>query len=270
MFKINYGVLTTINNKWRLLLILFLTSLLAFPASAERVFRIGMESSYPPFAYKNDKGEFAGFDYDISEAICKLLKAKCEWVEYNFDDLIPDVRAGKIDMAISSISITNERKQVVNFSNKYYFSAAKLMVSKDLEVSENLAELKGKKIGVINDTTSYRYAKEFFAKQGIRVINYETQLEIFMDLITGKLQGTLGDAIPLEIYFLTKSYGEDFHFVGEPLDDPKYFGEGIGIAVKKGNTALVNELNNAIQTLRKDGTYQKIQSKYFENDIYGD
>ncbi len=270
MFNSSYKVLFSVNYQWRLLLTLFLTCFLIFPAAAERVFRIGMESSYHPFAYKNDEGEFAGFEFELSEAICKLLQAKCQWVEYEFDDLIPAIRNGKIDMAMSSISITESRKSLVSFSKKYYFSTVRLMVSNDINLeSDDFSELKGKKIGVINDTTADLYAKEVLAKKGVRVINYETQMEILMDVLTNHIHGTLGDAIPLEIHFLAKPYGSDYHFVGPVLDDPAYFGEGIGVAVKKGNVTLVNELNSAIQELRKNGTYQKIQGKYFENDIYG-
>lgn len=267
MLSRNYKSLLTV--KFWLTFFAILASVVASPVYAERVLRVGTETGFPPFSYLNENNELAGFNLDIGNAICEHIKAKCEWTGYDFDDLIPALRSGKLDVVISSMTITDERKGLVSFTDKYYVDAARLMVPIDLNVGDDLKELEGKKIGVLSGSDADAYSKDVLAQQGIRIIGYDTQLEIYMDLLTNKIQGTLADGIAAEISFLAKSYGEDYRFTGNVYSDPKYFGEGIGIAVKKGNQALVNELNSAIKTLRDNGKYQEIQSQYFQNDIYG-
>ena len=267
MLNIKYKFIFSI--KYCLLTFALLTSVVASPAYAQRVMRVGTETGFPPFSYLDEKNELAGFNLDIGAAICDQMKVKCEWVGYDFDDLIPELQAGKLDMVISSMTITEERKNLVSFSDKYYTDAARLMVPTDLNVGDDLKELEGKKIGVLNGSDADAYSNAVLVNQGIRVIGYKTQLEIYMDLLTNKIQGTLADGIAAEMSFLAKPYGEDYGFTGHVYDDPKYFGQGIGIAVKRGNSALVNQLNTAIKTIRENGKYQEIQGKYFENDIYG-
>lgn len=258
-----------VSKYWLMLFAILINLAIASPVYAQRVLRVGMEASFPPFSYKNEKNELTGFDYDIGNVICKQINAKCEWIEYDFDALIPALRDGELDMVISSMTITDERKGLVSFSDKYYVDSARLLVPKDLDVSDNLKEMEGKKVGVLTGSTADAYGKDILEKQGIRVVRYKTQLEVYIALLTNEIQGTLVDTIPVEVYFLTKPYGEDYKFVGQAYDDPKYFGEGIGIAVKKGNNTLLNELNEAIKATRENGKYQEIQSKYFKSDIYG-
>lgn len=267
MLNRNYKSLFTL--KYWLMLFAVLTSFAVSPAYAQKVLRVGTETGFPPFSYLDENNELAGFNLDIGNVFCEHINVKCEWVGYDFDDLIPALRSGKLDMVISSMTITDERKEFVSFTDKYYMDTVRLLVSKDLDVSDDLKELDGKKIGVLNGSDADNYGQTVLAKQGIRIVGYKTQLEIYMDIVTNNIQGTLADAISVESSFLTKSYGEDYKFVGEVYDDPKYFGDGIGIAVKKGNNTLVNQLNEAIKATRKSGKYQEIQSKYFKNDIYG-
>jgi len=106
--------------------------------------------------------------------------------------------------------------------------------------------------------------------KGVIVVPYTTNEEIFMDMEAGRLDGVFADTIPLQLGFLDTPRGKGFAFVGPELKDPKFVGEGAGIAVRKGNTDLVKKLNEAIAAIRANGEYQKIQAKYFKSDIYGD
>lgn len=238
--------------------------------AAEKTLRIGIEAAYPPFAYKTDKGEIAGFDYDIGNALCAQMQVKCQWVEGEFDGLIPSLKVKKIDAALSSMTITDERKKSVNFTHKYYFTSSRLAMKQGSVVDDQYASLKGKRIGVQRATTTDRYATEVMEAKGIEIVRYTSNEEIFMDLAAGRLDGVFADTIPLEQGFLNTPNGAGFAFVGPELKDPKYVGEGAGIAVRKGNEALVSELNSAIDGIRASGEYQKIQAKYFKSDIYGD
>ena len=129
------------------------------------------------------------------------------------------------------------------------------------------ASLKGKNVGVQRATTTDRYATEVFEPKGINVKRYSNNEEIYMDLAAGRLDAIFADTIPLSD-FLSLPRGQGYAFVGPELKDPKYVGEGAGIAVRKGNSALVSELNAAIDGIRANGEYKKIQDKYFSNDIY--
>src|SRR5207253_1863474 len=113
-------------------------------------------------------------------------------------------------------------------------------------VDNDYASLKGKRIGVQRSTTTDRYATEVFVPKGIEVVRYTSNEEIFMDLASGRLDGVFADTIPLEQGFLLTPKGAGYAFVGPELKDPKYVGEGAGIAVRKGNTQLLGELNAAI------------------------
>ena len=238
--------------------------------AAEKTLRIGIEAAYPPFAFKTPDGNISGFDYDIGNALCAQMQAKCQWTEQEYDGLIPSLKVKKIDAALSSITITEERKRSVDFTHKYYFTSARLAMKEGSQVDEQFASLKGKRIGVQRATTTDRYVTEVLAPKGIEVVRYTSNEEIFMDLVSGRLDGVFADTIPLEQGFLNTEKGKGYAFVGPELKDPSYVGEGAGIAVRKGNTQLVTELNQAIDAIRANGEYQKIQAKYFKSDIYGD
>lgn len=238
--------------------------------AAEKTLRIGIEAAYPPFAFKTPDGKISGFDYDIGNALCAQMQVKCQWTEQEYDGLIPSLKVNKIDAALSSITITEERKRSVDFTHKYYFTSARLAMKAGTQVDDQYQSLKGKRIGVQRATTTDRYVSEVLAPKGVEIVRYTSNEEIFMDLVSGRLDGVFADTIPLEQGFLLTPKGEGYAFVGPELKDPKYVGEGAGIAVRKGNTQLVSELNKAIDEIRSNGEYQKIQAKYFKSDIYGD
>ena len=267
MLNLKYKFIFSI--KYRLIIFTLLTSVVTSSAYAQRVLRVGTAADIPPFSYLNEKNELAGFDFDIGNAICEQIEVKCEWTDHNFEDLIPALQAGKLDMVVASMTITDERKNLVSFTDKYYSDAMRLIVPADLNVSDDLKELEGKKIGVLSGTNVDAYSHAVLVDQGVRVIRYDRQLAIYEDLLTNKIQGAFDNGIAAEMAFLAKPYGEDYKFTENVYDDPQYFGLGIGIAVKRGNSALVNQLNTAIKTIRENGKYQEIQGKYFTNDIYG-
>lgn len=175
----------------------------------------------------------------------------------------------KIDAILSSMSITEDRKKSVDFSDKYYLTPARLVMKSGAQVSESLDELKGKKIGVQRGSIHDRFAKEVFAPKGAEIVPYGTQNEIYLDVAAGRLDGTVADATLLEDGFLKTDAGKGYSFVGPAFTDAKYFGDGIGIAVRKGDKANLDRINAAITAIRANGTYKQIQDKYFNFDIYG-
>ncbi|WP_296219373.1 ABC transporter substrate-binding protein [Pseudomonas sp. UBA2684] len=238
--------------------------------AAEKPLRLGIEAAYPPFAFKTADGQIAGFDYDIGNALCAEMKVECQWVEQEFDGLIPSLKVKKVDAILSSMTITDERRKSVDFTGKYYYSPARLVMKAGTEVDADFANLKGKRIGVQRSTTTDRFASEVMAAKGVEVVRYSSQNEIYLDMLSGRLDGTLADAIPVDEGFLKTDNGKAFGFVGPAFTDPAYFGEGAGIAVRKGDSELLGKLNAAIQAIRGNGAYQKIQDNYFSFDIYGE
>jgi arginine/ornithine transport system substrate-binding protein len=197
------------------------------------------------------------------------MKVKCTWVEQEFDGLIPALKVRKIDAILSSMSITEERKQSVDFTNKYYNSPARLVMKEGTAVSDGLTELKGKNIGVQRGSIHERFAKEVLAPLGAEIKPYGSQNEIYLDIGAGRLDGTLADATLLQDGFLKTDSGKGYAFVGPAFTDAKYFGDGIGIAVRKGDSANLKRINDAIAAIRANGKYKAIQDKYFDFDIYG-
>jgi len=246
-------------------------SVLAQPTFAdEKPLKIGIEAAYPPFASKAPDGSIVGFDYDIGNALCEQMQVKCTWVEQEFDGLIPALKVRKIDAILSSMSITEDRKKSVDFTNKYYNTPARLVMKQGTTVSESLAELKGKKIGVQRGSIHDRFAKEVLAPLGAEVMPYGSQNEIYLDVAAGRLDGTLADATLLQDGFLNTDAGKGYAFAGPAFTDSKYFGDGIGIAVRKGDKADLDKINAAIAAIRANGKYKQIQDKYFNFDIYGE
>ncbi len=246
-------------------------SVLAQPTFAdEKPLKIGIEAAYPPFASKAPDGSIVGFDYDIGNALCAEMKVKCTWVEQEFDGLIPALKVRKIDAILSSMSITEDRKKSVDFTGRYYSTQARLVMKDGTTISDSLAELKGKKIGVQRGSIHDRFAKEKLEPLGAEIKSYASQNEIYLDIQAGRLDGTVADATLLQDGFLKTDAGKGYAFVGPAFTDAAYFGDGIGIAVRKGDKANLDKINAAITAIRANGEYKKIQDKYFDFDVYGE
>ena len=249
---------------------LALSAFSALVQAEDKPLRIGIEAAYPPFAYKTPEGNITGFDYDIGNALCEEMKVKCQWIEQEFDGLIPALKVRKFDAVLSSLSITEERKKSVDFTGKYYHTPAKLAMKAGTEIKDPLVDLKGKKVGVQRASIYDRYATEVFAPAGVEVVRYSSQNEIFLDLTAGRLDATLADVVNIDDGFLKTDAGKGFALVGPDYTYEKYFGNGAGIAVRKGDKALADKISAAILAIRANGKYKEVQDKYFQFNVYGE
>ena len=229
--------------------------------------RVGVEGAYPPFSWKEADGSLKGFDIDFALEVCKRLNRKCILVEQEWDGMIPALLARKFDTIIASMSITEERKKKVDFTVKYYNTPARLVVNKKSAAELLLRGLEGKRLGVQRATTHQCYADKFFGDA--EIVLYGTQEEVFQDLASGRLDAQLSDSLQALEGFLNKDAGKDFMFFGGDRDDLQCMGEGAGFAVRKKDSNLRDSLSKAIADIRADGTYKKINAKYFDIDIYG-
>jgi lysine-arginine-ornithine-binding protein len=229
--------------------------------------RIGVQNERPPFSFNDADGELRGFDVEIAWALCATLKTACELVQLDFTALIPGLQEGRIDAAVASISITEERRQLIDFTDKYYQAANRFVARLDLAAAISLDDLAGKIIGVKRGTIHDRYLSGVHA-DAVSIRRYGHSDEIYVDLALGRLDLALGDAISLTESFLATDLGSGFAFVDPALGDPAWFGHGEGIAVRKGNTALLGRLNQALRQILADGTYDEVRKQYFDYDIY--
>ncbi|WP_425104604.1 ABC transporter substrate-binding protein [Ancylobacter sp.] len=242
---------------------------LAGGASAKewKTVRIGTEGAYPPFNYI-ENGELKGFDIDIAKALCAKMKVECTFTAQDWDGIIPALLANKYDAIVASMSITEERKQQIAFTNKYYKTAAIFAAPKNSAITETSpAALKGKVLGAQASTIHANYLEDVYAKAGAEVKLYGKQDEANLDLANGRLDAVLADKIVL-LEWLNSKEGTCCKFTGADHTDPKYFGEGIGIGIRKGDPELVAMFNKAIDEIVADGTYKTINDKYFPFSVY--
>ena len=234
-----------------------------------KVVRIGVEGAYPPFSYTTTDGNVEGFDIDIARALVKAMGADVKLVVQDWDGIIPALLAKKYDAIIASMSITEERKKKVAFSEKYYNTPAKFVAKKGNVKEFTKETLKGKTVGVQRATTHDSYLTDNYGKD-VSIKRYATQDDAYLDIKAGRLDFLLADSIALYDGFLQKPEGKDFEFVGPDMTDVRWFGEGAGVAIRKGDQDLVEMFNKAIKQIRADGTYKKIQDKYFDFNVYGE
>ncbi|HCL66431.1 MAG TPA: amino acid ABC transporter [Rhizobium sp.] len=241
--------------------------LAAFSASAAEKLRIGTEGAYPPFNYTDSDGKIGGFDVEIGKVLCERMKVECDVVAQDWDGIIPGLLAKKYDMIVASMFITEERKTKVSFTNPYYLAAMTHIAPKGSKITEFTNEaLKGKVIGAQAGTTQADYVAAVYPDAVLKV--YPTQDEVSLDMANGRLDLEVGDLLPLLEWVTKTDDGKCCELVGKPITDPKYVGDGVGIAVRQEDNDLREKLNKALDEIRADGTYQKINAKYFPIDIY--
>jgi arginine/ornithine transport system substrate-binding protein len=231
--------------------------------------RIGTEGAYPPFNYIDEKGQLQGFDIDIAKALCQEMGSECEFVVQDWDGLIPGLLAKKFDCIIASMSITEERKQKVDFTEKYYNTPARFVARKSEAMDLFKNGLKGKTVGAQRATVTEYFLRDNFSDL-VKIKSYATIDEANLDLVAGRLDLVIADAVVILGGLLSKPEGKDFMFVGPSFSDKKWFGDGIGIAIRKGSGNLAEKFNQAIKAIRINGVYQTINKKYFDFDVYGD
>ena len=193
-----------------------------------------MEPSYPPFESTNEKGEIIGFDVDIANAICKEIQATCHFKGEAFDSLITNLRSKRFDAVISAMDITEARGKQVLFSDPYYDSTASYVALKGKATLEN-----ARNVGVQNGTTYQQYT--------------------VADLKNGRIDIIFGDTAVLADMI---SKEDNVQFVGDKVNNKKYFGNGFGIALNKSNKELAESFNKGLAAIKANGEYQKIYDKW--------
>ncbi|MCZ4288811.1 transporter substrate-binding domain-containing protein [Hoeflea alexandrii] len=230
---------------------------------------IGTEGAYPPFNNLESDGSLVGFDIDIAKALCEEMKVECEFVTQDWDGIIPALLAGKFDAIIASMSITDERREKVDFTNKYYNTGPAIAVPNDSAITEATdAGLAGKALGAQSSTTHSNYAEAKFPSADLKL--YPTPDEYKLDIASGRIDAVIDDVIVLSDWLKSDDGKACCKMLSALTPDPVINGEGAGIAIRKGETELRDMFNAAIAAIRANGTYKTINDKYFDVDVYGD
>lgn len=232
-------------------------------ASAQDTVKFGVaDESYPPFSSKDATGQWVGWEMDLMDLVCKKAGLTCELVPTAWDGIIASLNGKKIDVIWSSMSITAERKQQIDFTNMYYNGAAVLIGAKNGDLDITPAHLSGKTFGAQVATIHERYVQKYFVAAGATVKTYQTQDEATSDLAAGRVDYVQADAISVDPFLASDQGKACCEIKGVVPDDKEVLGDGVGGGVRKEDTALKDKLNAAISELAKSGEIATLTKSY--------
>ncbi|GIN22221.1 MAG TPA: amino acid ABC transporter substrate-binding protein [Bacillus bacterium] len=221
------------------------------------VLRVGFEGTYRPFNFMGDDNkEYEGFDVDISNELAKRMGVETEFVATSWDSLIGGLKSDKFDVIIAQMTVTDERKKSVEFTDPYVVTGSVLITRKDTDNITKLEDIKGKKVGTGTGTT---FAEVAESVDGAKVTLYKTVNEYLQDLINGRLDVIINDQLLMS--YNIKEEELPVKITSDILNEDE-----IAMAVKKGNTELVERLNKELASMIEDGTYEEIYRKWFDSD----
>lgn len=219
---------------------------------------IGLDDSYPPMEYRDDKNNLVGFDIDFGNAIGKKLGVKVNWITTAWDGIIPALEAKKFDMILASMSITDERKKEVNFSDPYITGGPIIIVKKGTNNVKSGDDLKGKVVGVQLGSTGEDAVNKISGVKEVK--KYDKITEALQDLTAGRINAVVADD-QVGRYYIGLA-GNQYSVAGKLHDEP------FGIAFRQEDTALTSSVQKAINDLKADGTMSKLSMKWFKTDLY--
>ncbi|PCJ05898.1 MAG: amino acid ABC transporter [Rhodobacteraceae bacterium] len=229
------------------------TAILAMSASfalADTV-RMGTEGAYPPYNFINDAGEIDGFERDVGDELCKRAKLTCEWVKNDWDSIIPNLVSGNYDTIIAGMSITDERDEVIDFTQDYYPPTSSAYVGASADV-----DVKG---GIISAQTATIQAGHV-AASGATLVEFATPEETIAAVRNGEADAVLADRDYL-VPLVDESAGA-LVFVGEPVP----LGGGVGMGLRESDNELRDKFDAAITSMKADGSLNTLLKKWFGED----
>jgi polar amino acid transport system substrate-binding protein len=224
------------------------------------------EEDYPPFHFVMPDGSLAGFDIDLARAICEELKLACTIQQRRFDLLRDALANDQGDALIASLRIDAENRGIFDFTSPYYATPARFVARTKDAIEATPQHLAGKRIGVIKKSAHEAYLAAFFP--AAKRMQYDSRITMYQALKRGEIDAFFDDGIISEFGFLTTEGQDCCAFYGGPFTESRFFGEGVGIAVKKGNSTLQHALDYALTMLARNGTYTDLYLKYFPISFY--
>ncbi|MEW4372335.1 substrate-binding periplasmic protein [Paenibacillus kandeliae] len=222
------------------------------------VLKVGLMGTYAPYNYLDSNKQVIGFDADIANEVAKRLGVKVEFTTQAFSGLIPSLQAGKFDAIISQVTITDERKQQLDFSDPYITNQVKIIVNETNTDITKLADFKGKNIGVGLGTNDETYLRNEVLPQvgDFTIKTYNDVITTLQDLNVGRIDATINNIYALKP--VVEENGFKIKAVGDAIKSDQ-----AGIAIRKNNPELLEALNKALKDMKDDGTYNTIFEKWF-------
>ncbi len=229
----------------------------AAASAPAKVYVVGTDAAYAPFESQNEKGEIVGFDIDIVSAIAAKAGVQVKFVNTPWEGIFNAVAQGDRDLLVSAITITDERKQTMDFTAPYFDAVQLIAVKKDSKVAK-FDDLKPLKVGVQTGTTGDEVVTKLLGKNSAAIKRFESTPLALKELESGGVDAVVADN-GVVIHYVTNNPGVGFRTVADPSFTPEQY----GIAVRKGNSAVLDMLNQGLSGIRADGTYDRIYAKYF-------
>jgi polar amino acid transport system substrate-binding protein len=227
-------------------------------SAAEKVYVVGTDAAYPPFEQVEPDGKITGFDMDVIQAVADAAGFKIEKKHTGWDGVFDGIDKGTVDIGISTITITDDRKKKYDFSDPYFETNQLILLPEDSTVTK-LADLKGKKIGVQSATTGEFVVQEAFGKSYEGLKGYDDLPGAVDDFFNKRLDAVVADD-GVMIYYATKIAGKKYKTLKDDSFEPEYY----GIMVKKGNQELLDKINQGIKTIKENGKLEELRKQYFE------
>ncbi|MDA7946821.1 MAG: transporter substrate-binding domain-containing protein [Hyphomicrobiaceae bacterium] len=224
--------------------------------------RFVTDNDYPPFNYLDEEGELTGFNVDLARALCDELSVECSIRQVPWNRLMEALKEGEADAVIASMRVSEKALQQVDFTDSYYHTPARFVALKSSPIKAVTPEmLADKKIGVVAKTAHEAYLRDFFP--GSEIVRHNTMDEAKAALRGGQTDVLFGDGVSIMFWLNGTDSNGCCEFRGGPFTESKYFGEGIGIAIRKGNRKLRDALNYGLFLVRSEGRFEELHLRYF-------
>ncbi|MGO9985342.1 MAG: transporter substrate-binding domain-containing protein [Rhodomicrobium sp.] len=229
--------------------------------------RVVTEADYPPFNYYDEDGQLTGFNIDLARAICRELAVNCDISTAEWNSLMPSLKNNEADAVFASVAITSKSLSEADFTSRYYSTPARFAAKTGSPIGQiSAAELQGKKIAVVQGSAHEAFLRDFF--EGAEIKPYASQAEARNALKNGDADLLFADAISLMFWLQGTDSARCCEFKGEGYIEPRYFGDGAGIAVRKGNARLREVLDYALARVKASGRYEELMLRYFPLPLY--
>ncbi len=222
---------------------------------------IATEGAFPPFNYLDRKGLPAGFEMELAQEACQRIKAECEFIALKWDELIPGLLEKKFDIIMSSMEVTRERRQRMGLSRRYYLSPGAFIAPKGAPYDGPPSLLRNKRIGIQKDSTHADWADKSF-RRSAQLKRYASVQEALTALANDEVDAVFGAKAQLWLWS-KKPEGKCCELVGQDIKDTQTLGVGVAAGLRKEDAKLREALNKAFGEMMTDGTYKKINEKYF-------
>jgi polar amino acid transport system substrate-binding protein len=263
-------------KNWKVSLVGIVTAtLLSATSASSGTLRVGMECTYAPFNYRTSEGKLEGYDVDVARGISEIIGVDFEYVCQEFDGMIPALLANKFDLIIASMSITDKRKQQIDFSSPYRTSVGRLVgpVGKNWQLFDAKGQpiadaFHGRRIGVERASTYFDWFSAKLPKANL--VMYDTNEAMYLDLKNGRVDMIMTNPMKAYLSFLSGEGKGKYGFIGPEVNEPKFFGPGVGVGLRKGNEELRDKVSAAIRQLIREGKLKQYALKIFPFQIHDD